>query len=92
MRIRVMEIENKQVVSNAYRTTTCVDQQCNKEIERSKPMSTIKRLSEKNRNLLFELVKEIKAEGYAEGFEAGKLVAESENSLKKIIPKFEVNS
>ncbi|MBD7942515.1 hypothetical protein H9650_00115 [Psychrobacillus sp. Sa2BUA9] len=35
-------------------------------------MSTIKGLSEKNRNLLFELVKEIKAEGYAEGFEAGK--------------------
>ena len=40
-------------------------------------MSTIKGLSEKNRNLLFELVKEIKAEGYAEGFEAGKSAVES---------------
>ncbi len=40
-------------------------------------MSTIKGLSEKNRNLLFELVKEIKAEGYAEGFEAGKSSVES---------------
>lgn len=42
-------------------------------------MSTIKGLSEKNRNLLFELVKEIKAEGYAEGFEAGKLVDTADN-------------
>ena len=40
-------------------------------------MSAIKGLSEKNRNLLFELVKEIKAEGYAEGFEAGKSAVES---------------
>ena len=79
------------MVSNANCTTSCVDQQCNKQIERSKPMSSIKRLSEKNRNLLFELVKEIKAEGYAEGFEAGKASAESENSLKKATPKFEVN-
>ena len=55
-------------------------------------MSAIKGLSEKNRNLLFELVKKIKAEGYAEGFEAGKLVAKQESSLKKTTLKFEVNS
>lgn len=46
-------------------------------------MSTIKGLSEKNRNLLFELVKEIKSEGYAEGFEAGKLVASNDSTKEK---------
>ena len=48
-------------------------------------MTTIKGLSDKNRNLLFELVKEIKAEGYAEGFEAGHAVGKQE-SIKGVRP------